>query len=54
MAEKVKKCELSKPGLVAVRWPWNLFTKEEVEKFTKGLSKFALTTDGDFLYLWGE
>lgn len=54
MAIKVKKRELVNPGLVAVRWPWDPFTREEIRRLTKGLRQFALTNDGEFLYMWGE
>jgi len=54
MAKKVKKCELANPGLVAVHWSWDPFTEEEVRNLTKGLRRFALTRDGDRLYIWGE
>ncbi|NIP33086.1 hypothetical protein GWN26_13575 [Candidatus Saccharibacteria bacterium] len=54
MAKKVKKCELANPGLVAVNWPWKPFTEEEIRSLTRGLQRFALTYDGDFLYMWGE
>jgi len=54
MAHLVKYHELIKPGIVGVHYPWNPFTKEEIEKLTKKLSKFALVNDGEFLFIYGE
>jgi len=54
MAQKVKYRELSNPRLVAVHYPWNPFIKEEIERLTKKLSKFALVLEGDFLFIYGE
>ena len=57
MAQLVKKAELSDqehPGLVAVHRYKEPFTEEEIKKLTKGLSKYALVTDGEHLFIYGE
>ncbi len=54
MAIKVSFEKLKKPGLVAVRWVENPFTQADIEELTGALEKFALTTDGEFLQIWGE
>lgn len=54
MAERVSYHELKNPGLCGVHYLWNPFTKEEIIKLTEGLKKFAFTTDGEFLFIWGK
>ena len=54
MAEKVRYQELANPGWCGVHFWWDPFTKEEIGRLTKGLNKFALVIDGDYLIIYGE
>lgn len=54
-AERIRKSEMKKPHLLAIKWSSSGFSAQEIKLFTHGVArKYALTMDDDFCYLWGE
>lgn len=53
-AQRVPFNILSNPGLLAVAYPEKPFSKQEIAELTKRMKNFALTSDGDWVRLWGE
>ncbi|MCX6744820.1 MAG: hypothetical protein NTX82_04825 [Candidatus Parcubacteria bacterium] len=53
-AVKVSYSSMKKPGLLAVNDRWKPFTPKEIEKLTSKVKTYALTDDGDHLFMWGE
>lgn len=51
MAKKISIIDMKKPGLLGVRRPRRPFTDEEIRDLTAGVETFALTDEGDYLFL---